>query len=314
MTGCLLVTDVSGLTGGSTGADAAAPSDGGSPTDADSPDSAVVDAAADAKGPTACDTKKPFGLPVPVAGINTPGMEGGPRLSPDELTIYFESDREGGPASSDVFVAARARIDAPFNTPTLLANVNGPTPDYTACPTPDGLGLVFASGRDGTFAIYGASRATPTGPFGVPEKITALDTPSSDAHPIITPQGDALYFTSTRPGGAGGYDIYRVDVSPSGVGTPARVAELATPNDEITPVLSADELTIIFSHKEAVHDLWQSHRVSRTVAWPLPQRINELSSSADDFAGWMSPDNCRLYFYSRRAGGPLDVYVASRTP
>jgi hypothetical protein len=49
---------------------------------------------------------EPFGVPEPVAGINTEFNERDPWLSPDERFLYFASDRIDG-TNSDIFVATR---------------------------------------------------------------------------------------------------------------------------------------------------------------------------------------------------------------
>src|SRR5690606_29342333 len=49
-------------------------------------------------------TSEPFGVPEPVAGVNTEFHERDPWLSPDESTLYFSSDRDG---NTDIFRATR---------------------------------------------------------------------------------------------------------------------------------------------------------------------------------------------------------------
>ena len=44
------------------------------------------------------------------------------------------------------------------------------------------------------------------------------DTLSSYAHPAVSPDGQWLYFTSDMPGGQGGLDIWRIRITPSGLG------------------------------------------------------------------------------------------------
>jgi hypothetical protein len=315
-TGCLLTTDLGGLAESRPTGDASAPTEGGPAADARASsadaDADASDAAADA--PAACDLDKPFNARVPLGNVNTERSEGGPRLSPDELTLYFESDRAGGPGQSDIWVTTRASRAAPFAAPTLLANVNAAGDEYTATALPNGLALALASNRDGDFAVFLATRPTTSAPFGAPAKIAALDTPSIDAHPAFTPAGDALYFTSNRPGGAGGLDLYRAESGADGFGAPVRLAELSGPTDDITPVVAADELSIIFSREVgAKHDIFIARRASRAAPWLAPQRMDDVSTDDDEYSGWMSPDSCRLYLYARGSGGNLDIFVADRS-
>ena len=62
------------------------------------------------------------------------------------------------------------------------------------------------------------------------------DTLSAYAHPAISPDGEWLYFTSNMPGGMGGYDIWRVRLTTSGVGGVENLgAPINTPGDEMFP-------------------------------------------------------------------------------
>src|SRR5438093_719486 len=96
---------------------------------ADGPEAApVIDAGADVgqkdaiadAGPT-CDGGAPFGTPVPLDTLNSPAIELYPKLTGDELTIYFAS---GSGTGSKIYVAERASRSAPFSDAGLLAAVN----------------------------------------------------------------------------------------------------------------------------------------------------------------------------------------------
>lgn len=62
------------------------------------------------------------------------------------------------------------------------------------------------------------------------------DTLSAYAHPAVSPDGQWLYFSSNMPGGMGGYDIWRVRLTTSGVGGVENVGSpINTPGDEFFP-------------------------------------------------------------------------------
>ena len=62
------------------------------------------------------------------------------------------------------------------------------------------------------------------------------DTLSTFAHPAVSPDGQWLYFTSNMPGGLGGYDIWRVRLTTSGVGGVENLgAPINTPGNEMFP-------------------------------------------------------------------------------
>ena len=62
------------------------------------------------------------------------------------------------------------------------------------------------------------------------------DTLSTFAHPAVSPDGMWLYFVSNMPGGLGGYDIWRAELSTHGIVSVENVgAPINTPGDELFP-------------------------------------------------------------------------------
>ena len=62
------------------------------------------------------------------------------------------------------------------------------------------------------------------------------DTLSTFAHPTISPDGMWLYFVSDMPGGMGGYDIWRVELTAHGLNSLENLgAPINTPGDEMFP-------------------------------------------------------------------------------
>jgi len=66
--------------------------------------------------------------------------------------------------------------------------------------------------------------------------IISRDTLSTYAHPAVSPDGLWLYFVSDMPGGKGGYDLWRAELTTSGIGTVENLGEpINTPGDELFP-------------------------------------------------------------------------------
>ncbi len=167
--------------------------------------------------------------PKPVNGINTEYEELGPQPSADGKSLYFYSDRLGGEGGYDLWVAHQG--PSGWHEPLNLGpNINSPFNEYGPALSPDDGVLYFASNRprpdDGRqpdpeawpatvredlfhrdYDLY-AAVLTGAGP-GEAEAIRALNTPYNDGAPAVSPFGDFLYFASDRPGGAGGFDLYR---------------------------------------------------------------------------------------------------------
>jgi hypothetical protein len=84
-----------------------------------------------------------------------------PVVSPDELTIYFASNRTDGAAVGDfdVWRATRGSTAEAFAELTDVSEVNSTNVDLPTFATGDGCALYLTSGRDGTLEMYLATRA-----------------------------------------------------------------------------------------------------------------------------------------------------------
>jgi WD40-like Beta Propeller Repeat len=84
-------------------------------------------------------------------------------LSDKGLELYFSSTRDGEHKDSDLFVARRANLDAPFGEPEALSDLNDPdpsTPSEERMPwlSPDGSKLYFVSDHSGQYTLYLATK------------------------------------------------------------------------------------------------------------------------------------------------------------
>ncbi|KYK23616.1 hypothetical protein AYK24_07335 [Thermoplasmatales archaeon SG8-52-4] len=141
-------------------------------------------------------------------------------ISPDGLTLYFASyERSGGYGRTDIWITTRATRLNPWSTSTNLGpSVNSSSWDYYPNISPDGLLLFFGSGRPGGFGdtdIWITRRASLSDPWEDAVNLGSMfNTSVDDDTPHISPDGSTLYFTSNRPGGYGGYDIWKASIKP----------------------------------------------------------------------------------------------------
>ena len=171
----------------------------------------------------------PWGTPANLGPpINSSSHDGSPGLSADGLEFYFSSQRPGGQGYSDLWVAKRAATHDPWEKAFNLGSVvNSSARELGAKVSSDSLVLFFGgdtyspyrSGGFGLSDIWMAKRQTsermPEGYWNEPVNLGALvNTASQDWGPVISHDGDTLYFGSNRPGGSGDYDIYQVSVIP----------------------------------------------------------------------------------------------------
>jgi Tol biopolymer transport system component len=95
---------------------------------------------------------------VPGASINTSAAEQTVVVSPDELTLYFGSNRTGGMGMFDIYVATRGTTSDAFGTPTELAALGSAANEWPTWISPDGCVLYFESDRAGSSDLFFATR------------------------------------------------------------------------------------------------------------------------------------------------------------
>jgi len=216
-------------------------------------------------------TPEGWSEPAPLAAVNTGYDELGPEPSADGLVVYFYSDRPGGFGGYDIWYVRRSRTDeSGWSEPMNLGPpVNSELNEYGPALTPDGAALYFASNRPQpgdsdppdpdawpgtiredlyhrTYDIY-TSQITERGAARA-QAIAALNTPFNEGAPAVSSFGDFLYFASDRPGGEGGFDLYRSRRLRGGHEPAVNLgATLNTPANELDPGLSMGGYSLYFS-------------------------------------------------------------------
>jgi len=99
-----------------------------------------------------------WATPALVAELETNAQESNPYLTPDGLTVYFDSDRPGGAGSRDLYVATRPDVSSPFSTPQRISELGTSDNERDAWLSPDGRRLYFSSNFNGDFDIYVSER------------------------------------------------------------------------------------------------------------------------------------------------------------
>ena len=128
---------------------------------------------------------------------------------------------------------------------------------------------------------------------------------SAYAHPAVCPDGQWLYFTSDMPGGMGGYDIWRVRLTTSGVGGVENLGALInTPGDEQFPTFRPNgDLYFSSNGHEGMGglDIFIAHPDS--TGWTLEHPGYPLNSQGDDFGMTFEGLHNKGFFSSNRGDG-----------
>jgi hypothetical protein len=261
-----------------------------------------ADAGADAG--KICHRDDPWGRADLLAGVNVGQNVFHPRLTADELEIYYQA---GG---DTVLRATRAARELPFGDGSVVVTTDAGLVATDPAISGNNLHLYVSLGA----RIARLSRASRVAPFGEPvflELGAAAGVSDSDAH-VLANEG-ALYFARNDPA-AGGTRIWRATGDgDGGYSPPAPVALGDEPYHN--PAVSDDELEIYVAHG-ATNTMRRAVWDADAGAFPTPASVDEINSQTlgggNARPGWISLDGCRHYFAS---GTSLSlIYLAERTP
>lgn len=283
------------------------------------------------------------------APINSAVADLSPVLSPDELSLYFASDRAGGGGGRDIWVSRRPCADwddpeCAWQEPANLGPlINSSAFESCVELSYDGHLLFFCSDRPGGFGpadIYVSRRANRNddGGWGAPVNIgSPVNSELSEAASAYvgrTQGGPAiLYFSRADPAlGENGFDIYTAKVTRRGMalGPVEPVAELSYPGfSDNSPTVSSDGRELILSSARPGgiprppgtnpfqdSDLWISTRSNIGDRWTAPVPMGApVNSERADVTPHFSRDGRTLVFASSRPGGlgGQDIWVTRRT-
>ena len=130
-----------------------------------------------------------------------------------------------------------------------------------------------------------------------------------ESQPSITSDGKMIYFTSDRPGGYGGYDLYYTVKDDKGEwGTPVNLGPTVnTKGNEKTPFIHSDSQTLYYASDGLPgmggYDIFFTKKDS-TGKWMKPKNIGYPINTPDDETGlFVSTDGRFAYFASNKFNG-----------
>ena len=125
----------------------------------------------------------------------------------DTKLLMYRNDNNG-----DIFVSDKAGGDWSAPKP-LDGNINSKSYEGDAYISPDGLTLIFATGKyseDGTLDLYQSTRTAMGADWGPAKSLGAnINTKYDDDSPYMSKDGKTLYFSSRGHNTMGGYDIFK---------------------------------------------------------------------------------------------------------
>lgn len=271
-------------------------------------------------------------LVTPMTELNSVADDFGGTYGLDPNQIFFTSARKGATGKHSIFWSNRS--GAAWSRPSLAPSLNTPQSNGMPSISPGGqvmhfAGCDFGLGDCDIYRVTSGLRGSVTKetiPWTVPRNLgLAVNGVFWDSQPSVAADGSLLVFSSNRPGGFGGRDIWiSLRDQAGGWGPPINGGPaINTVFDEITPWIAPDCRTLYFSSNgHPGIDGYDVYAVGLdpssglqvvTTAENLGRPIN---SAANDIAFSLSADGSIALLSSNRSGGlgGYDLYSVSETP
>ncbi len=143
----------------------------------------------------------------------------------------------------------------------------------------------------------------------------------STGHPYVSPGRTRLYYTSDRPGGYGGTDIYYSDIHPrGGIGAPVNAGPVVnTEGNEMFPFINSEGVLFFASDGHVGFGQLDIYSTISNENEEIVDVVNlgtPVNSPSDDFAFYAHEDGITGYLSSNREGGlgGDDIYKFKFTP
>jgi len=186
--------------------------------------------------------------------------------------------------------------------------------------------FVFSS--DDKTLLYQVRSRTESGPISHIWRAEVKDSGWGEQTPLPAPvnsphfesfasdtSGGTLYFFSRRPGGKGGFDLYKSILTAGTYAEPVNLASLNTASDEWDPFIAPNESYIIFCSQKpgglGRDDLYISFK-AEDGSWSAPANLGEeVNSSGSENRPCVTRDGKYFFFTSTRDGSRDVFWVAA---
>ncbi|MDN5214607.1 OmpA family protein [Fulvivirgaceae bacterium BMA12] len=246
--------------------------------------------------------------------VNSESHDYAPLISADESTLIFTSRRKGSNDDQlasdnnyyeDIYISRKS--NGQWTTPEKLGeNINTPYHDAAIAFAPDGKqvfiyysvgnGDIFVSNFDG-------------GNWSKPTPLNAnINSRYRELSASLTADGKKLYFSSDRPGGHGGLDIYISELQDDGKWGPAINAgpKINTKEDEDAPFIHPEDNMLYFSSRGHFgmggYDIFRSPYIKGK--WGRPRNLGfPINTARDEIYFVIGASNTRGYYATAKEDG-----------
>ena len=253
--------------------------------------------------------------------LNSDNQDYAPLITADGKSLIFTSRREGSTGGEmaydnnyyeDIYIS-HLKGDQWAAPEKISKNINTNYHECGAAISPDGKQLfIYMDEGDGDFYV-----STFDGnEWSVPRPVTGVNSPYRELSISINGEGNKLYFSSNRPGGYGGFDLYVSTLDQYGEwGKPINLGpKINTEGDEDAPFIHPDGDVLYFSSTGQLgmggFDIFKSkwHREK----WSTPVNLGyPINTAQDDNYLVLTKNNVFGYYATAREDGlgGNDIYA-----
>lgn len=254
--------------------------------------------------------------------VNSPYAEYYPSVTVTDSLLVFT--RRGNHLREDFFQSTMRKHD--FGKASLIeGDINLEDQKGAITVSQDGEWMLFTGkfnvGGYGNFDLY-ISYYTPQG-WSEPQNLgTAVNTEFWESSPSLSPDKSALYFSSDRPGGYGGSDLYVSHRLPNGQWSPAENMgpEINSAGDDLAPFIHADNQSLYYTSNGLTgyggSDLFLIRKNAQG-KWGKPENLGyPINTIENEGSLAVSADGLTAYYASDRSDsrGQLDLYKFELRP
>ncbi|MCB9195363.1 MAG: PD40 domain-containing protein [Flavobacteriales bacterium] len=261
--------------------------------------------------------------------INTEYQESVPVMLPNGSGMYFTSRRADNTSDQkdhlgnyfqDVYFANL--IDNQWQKIENCKSINSTLHDAAVSISNDGTQFLFFKTNPENI-VQGDLYIADCDELGQLTNVRALsqgiNSKYIESSASLSPDGSMIFFSSNRPGGYGGFDLYYAKRLPNGEwGTEVNMGPLInTAGNEDAPFFHADNRTLYFSSDGKLglggFDIY-SCKLNSDKTWTQPENVGyPINSISHDLYYRLSENEQRAYFSSDREGsiGSDDIYMVN---
>jgi tetratricopeptide (TPR) repeat protein len=233
-----------------------------------------------------------------------------PLVSEDEETIVFMSELR----FYDGIFFSKKRDGRWLPARNISLEFNSENPLKPVFLSRDGLTLILQRNDNDDLNLY--SSAYNEGVWSTAQKLNNnINTTSSETFACLSQDNKTLYYTSNRPGGFGGFDIYKSELDATGNWGPSTNlgSIINSAFDETTPFLTEDGKTLYFSSEGHFniggYDIFTSKKYGDQ--WNTPENLGYPFNTTDDDVFFFPLKNGDIAYYSKykpTGFGENDIY------